>query len=77
MKKKRRGSVGKAFSMVTQLGFTVLATAGLFLALGIWLDDRFGWSTTIPLLVLGILGGAKGAYDLAKRLIDQQEDEDD
>lgn len=77
MKKKRNGSVGKAFSLVTQLSLTVLTTTGLFLALGIWLDNRYGWSTTLPLLILGILGGAKGAYNLAKRLIDQQESEDE
>lgn len=77
MRKRRKGSVGKAFSLVTQLSLTVLTGAGLFLALGLWLDERFGWSTTVPLLILGILGGAKGAYNLAKRLIDQPEDEND
>lgn len=77
MRKKGKGSIGKAFSLVTQLSLTVLTGAGLFLALGLWLDERFGWSTTIPLLILGILGGAKGAYDLAKRLIDQSEDGND
>ena len=77
MRKKGKGSIGKAFSLVTQLSLTVLTGAGLFLALGLWLDERFGWSTTAPLLILGILGGAKGAYDLAKRLIDQSEDGND
>mgnify|MGYP003305804535 FL=1 len=77
MRKKGKGSIGKAFSLVTQLSLTVLTGAGLFLALGLWLDERFGWSTTVPLLILGILGGAKGAYDLAKRLIDQSEDGND
>ena len=77
MRKKRKGSIGKAFSLVTQLSLTVLTGAGLFLALGLWLDERFGWSTTVPLLIMGILGGAKGAYDLAKRLIDQSEDGND
>ena len=77
MRKRGKGSIGKAFSLVTQLSLTVLTGAGLFLALGLWLDERFGWSTTVPLLILGILGGAKGAYDLAKRLIDQPEDGND
>ena len=77
MRKKGKGSIGKAFSLVTQLSLTVLTGAGLFLALGLWLDERFGWSTTVPLLILGIIGGAKGAYDLAKRLIDQSEDGND
>lgn len=63
--------------MVTQLSLTVLVPTGLFLALGLWLDGRYGWSVTLPLLILGILGGAKGAYDLAKGMIKGQEDEDD
>ena len=72
MKRKRSESVGKAFAMVTQLSLTVLSTTGLFLTLGIWLDDRYGWSTTLPLLILGLLGGGKGAYNLAKRFIEQE-----
>ena len=61
MRKKGKGSIGKAFSLVTQLSLTVLTGAGLFLALGLWLDERFGWSATVPLLIWGILGGARGA----------------
>ncbi len=76
MKKRRNGEIARAFSLVTQLSLTVISTTGLFLALGMWLDNRYGWSTTLPLLILGILGGAKGAYDLAKRVIDHQEEED-
>lgn len=76
MKKKRHGSVGKAFSLVTQLSLTVLTTTGMFLALGVWLDNRYGWSTTLPLLILGLLGGAKGAYNLAKRFVEQEGDDD-
>lgn len=77
MKKRRNRSVGKAFSLVTQLSLTMLTAIGGCLALGLWLDNRYGWSTTLPLLILGILGGVKGAYTLAKGLIDQQEGEDE
>jgi ATP synthase protein I len=66
-------------ALVTQLGLTILIPTGLCLALGLWLDNRFGWSSTLPLLILGVLGGAKGAYRLAKGMIEKQkrEDEDD
>ena len=63
--------------MVTPLGLTVLIPTALFLVLGRWLDRRFGWSVTVPLMILGILGGAKGAYDLAKGMIKSQEDDDE
>ena len=76
MKSNRNGDILKGLAMITQLSFTILGTAGVFLALGLWLDEEFGWSVTLPLLILGILGGAKGAYDLAKGMIKGQEDED-
>ena len=77
MKSNRNGDIVKGLALITQLSFTVLGTTGVFLALGLWLDKRYGWSVTLPFLILGILGGAKGAYDLAKGMIKGQEDEDD
>ena len=77
MKLNRNGDIVKGLALITQLGLTVLIPAALFLVLGLWLDQRFGWSVTVPLLILGVLGGAKGAYDLAKGMIDGSEDDDE
>ena len=77
MKSKRNGDIVKGLALVTQRSLTVLVPTGLLLALGLWLDERFGWSATLPLLILGILGGAKGAYSLARGLIKGQEDDDE
>lgn len=77
MKSGRNGDIVKGLAMVTQLSLTVLTPTGLFLMLGLWLDERYGWSVTLPLMILGLLGGAKGAYNLAKGFIKGQEDEDD
>jgi predicted F0F1-ATPase subunit len=77
MKSNRNGDIVKGLAMLTQLGLTVLIPTALFLVLGLWLDRRFGWSVTVPLMILGILGGAKGAYDLAKGMIKSQEDDDE
>lgn len=77
MKSGRNGDIVKGLAMVTQLSLTIVGTTGLFLALGLWLDKQFGWSVTLPLLILGLLGGAKGAYSLAKGMIKDQEDEND
>ena len=77
MKSNRNGDIVKGLALITQLGLTVLIPAALFLVLGLWLDRRFGWSVTVPLLILGVLGGAKGAYDLAKGMIDGSEDDDE
>ena len=77
MKPGKHGDAVRALALVLQLGLTVLTPAGLLLALGLWLDGRYGWSSTLPLLILGILGGAKGAYSLAKRVIGPPEKDDD
>ena len=37
--------------------------------LGVWLDGRFSTYFTLPLLVLGILAGARSAYLMAKKVI--------
>ena len=77
MKSNRNGDIIKGLAMLTQLGLTVLIPTARFLVLALWLDRRFGWSVTVPLMILGILGGAKGAYDLAKGMIKSQEDDDE
>ena len=77
MKSNRSGDIVKGLALLTQRGFTVVIPTALFLALGLWLDQRFGWSVTVPLLLLGIFGGAKGAYDLAKGMIKGREDDDE
>ena len=77
MKSNRNGDIVKGLAMITQLGMTVLIPAGLFLALELWLDQRYGWSVTVPLLILDVLGGAKGAYDLAQGMIKGREDDDE
>ncbi len=77
MKSGGKGDIVKGLALVTQLSLTILTPTGLLLALGLWLDKTFDWQVTLPLLILGILGGAKGAYSLAKRMIDSREDRDD
>ena len=57
--------------MVTQLGLCVLTPVLLGIAAGACLDARFGTKTTLVLLVLGVLGGGRGAYLMAKRIIEQ------
>ena len=55
-------SVFRSLAMVTQLGLCVLTPVLLGIAAGRFLDARFGTKTTLVLLVLGVLGGGRGAY---------------
>lgn len=72
----------QAFVLILQLGIAVMVPTFLCLAVGIWLDHRFGtiwWG--VGLTALGIAAGALSAYKLARgqvgkntRPIDEQYD---
>lgn len=70
-------SVFRSLAMVTQLGLCVLTPVLLAVAAGSSIDSRFGTKTMLPLLVLGVLGGGRGAYLMAKRLIEQDAREEE
>ncbi len=68
MNRKRRELV-RCLALVSQLGITLLTPVALCVMLGVWLDGRFSTYFTLPLLVLGILAGARSAYLMAKKVI--------
>lgn len=65
--KNNSNEIIRALSMVTQLGVSMLAPVILCAVVGNWLDDRFGWSVTAVLLILGILAGARNTWILMKQ----------
>jgi len=66
-KEPRKGAPADGQDLWRYLGLgTVLAlTVALFVALGWWLDRRYGWSPW-GVLVLGTLGVAAGLYHFVK-----------
>ena len=68
-------SVFQSLAMVTQLGLCVLTPILFCVFAGSYIDSRYGTKTLVFLLVLGTRGGGRGAYMMAKRLIDQEEKE--
>ncbi len=69
-------SVFRCLALVTQLGLSVVTPVFLCIFAGYQLDSRFGTKLMIPLLVLGILAGAKCAWDLTRNILRrEQEDE--
>ena len=65
---KKNNEIWRNLAMVTQLGVSMLAPIVLCAFIGCWLDEKFGWLTTIPLLILGILAGVRNTYRLLKEL---------
>ncbi len=68
MKIKQKNDIARSLAMVTQLGISMLAPVVLCAFVGNWLDERFGWSTTAVLLILGILAGARNTWLLIRRM---------
>ena len=60
--------IWKNLAMVTQIGISMLAPVVLCVFIGYQLDERYGWVTTIPLLILGILAGVRNTYKLLEDL---------
>lgn len=55
--------------MITQVGINMLAPIILCVFVGVWMDEKWGWHTVIPLLILGILAGCRNCYLLLKQMI--------
>lgn len=70
---KYKKSVFRTMSLITQLGISMLAPIFLCVYVGQYLDQRFGWSTFVPLLIMGILAGGKNAHILAMRIVKDSE----
>ena len=70
-------SVFQSLAMVSQLGLCVLTPILFAVFAGNYIDSRYGTKTLVFLLILGTLGGGRGAYMMAKRLIDRQAAEEE
>lgn len=71
-------SVHKTFSLITQLGVSVIVPVLMCTVLGVFLEEKFSIPVTIPLIILGILAGGRNAYILAKHANeDDPEDRED
>ncbi len=63
--------VFRNLSLITQLGLHVMVPTFLCVLIGVWIDKKFGLSTTVVLLILGILAGGRNAYILAMKVVNQ------
>ena len=66
----------KNIVLISQLSICVMVPTFLCLAIGLWLDGKFGTYFTIPLLIIGIAAGARNAYVLAMNSIKQKHKQD-
>ncbi len=71
-------SVWQALALIMQLGISIIVPVGLCVALGVFLDNKFGWYSTVPLMILGMAAGVRNVYKILKGFIhkDDRKDED-
>lgn len=63
----RKNSVGKTFTLILQIGLTMMVSIFLCVYAGVWLNNKFDTVWFVPVfLVLGIGGGIKSAWNLVK-----------
>ena len=77
---KKQKTIVKTFSLVSQLGISVLAPVVICTWLGLKLEAKFAFPLTIPLIILGVLAGGRNAYVLVSQVIKEmaaEKDEDD
>lgn len=62
---KKRNTL-RNLALITQLSLNIIVPTLLCLLIGLWLDKTFQVSYwAVILLILGVLGGGKSAYDTA------------
>lgn len=74
---KYKKSVYTTFTLISQLGISIIVPIFLCVFIGLFLEDKFSISITVPLIILGVLAGARNAYVLAKNAIKDIENEKD
>lgn len=68
-----KASAFRNLVLISQVSLCVMVPTFLMLALGLWLDSKFGTWFAVPLLLLGMAGGLRSAYILVKNVIEREE----
>lgn len=58
----------KNVTLISQIGISMLTAVGICLALGMWVDRKFGTNFLILFLFLGVASGYRSAYDVIKKI---------
>lgn len=74
---KNKKSVYTTFALISQLGTSMIAPILLCTYAGVWLEEKFLIPLTIPLMILGVLAGARNVYALVRSTIDDAKEKKD
>ncbi len=63
--------VFRSLTLVSQLGISVMVPMFMCLGIGLLIDDKFGTSTAVWLMFLGLAAGFRNAIILAKNVMNE------
>lgn len=73
-KKRENREILSALAMVTQIGLAMITCMGISLALGIYIDGRFGTKIwTIVMLIIGIMAAIRSLFILTGRITEKED----
>ena len=64
---KYNKGVFQTLSLISQLGLSIVTPILLCTVLGVYLDEKFTISSTVWLIILGVLAGVRNAYVLLRQ----------
>ena len=67
---QERGRVVKMMTLILHIGITMLSSIFIGGAIGYLIDKKFGTSTFLVFLIIGIIGGFRGVYKVIRQVID-------
>lgn len=77
---KNKNTVFQTFSLISQLGISMIGPVILCTLLGVLLEKKLDVALTIPLIILGVLAGGRNVYVLVQHTADKiakKEDEEE
>lgn len=77
---KKKNTIVKSFSLISQLGISVITPIVLCTVIGLKVEEHLGIPVTVPLIILGVLAGGRNAYVLVNQVVKEmaaEKDEDD
>ena len=62
-------------ALVSQLGISFMVPVFLCIFIGSWIDKKFGTSTILVFVIVGILAGMRNSYILIMGILKSNEDD--
>lgn len=66
---KENQKIIQAYSLIFQLGFSVIVPVLMCIFLASWIEDKYSLVLDVPLIIVGILAGGRNAWILARQVI--------